>query len=89
MIHMGSVLFMRLMKSTASTSSDSAFGVPGKWMTGSPEASLMALAVAARFSLVMPVDPPIRTASLPASSMRLAISPAASGSCLSGSMRAM
>ena len=68
---------------------ESASALPGKRMTMRPVASLIALAVAERFSEVTPVDPPMRTASDPAASIFLAISAAFSGDCLSGSMRAI
>lgn len=78
-----------LMNSRASTSGDSASAPLGKWITGRPEASRIALAVSVRFSPVTPVEPPMSTASDPASRILRAISPAASELCLSGSMRAM
>lgn len=85
----GFLLFIMVMNRRASTAGESSFGPPGKCMTGSPEAFLMASAVEVMLSPVTPVDPPMRTASVPASLILAAICPATSGVCLSGSMRAI
>ena len=77
-----------LMNRSASTSAESASALPGKWIVGRPDISLMAFAVSERFWLVTPVDPPMKTASVPASFMRFASSPACAAGCLSGSRRA-
>ena len=63
--HPRSVLFMRLMKRSASMSADMASPFPGNSMAGRPEASLIAFAVSERFCVVTPVDPPMKTASYP------------------------